>query len=82
MEIEVEVKLLGLAEIRAEGASTNYQNMGQRYITNYVNRYVSIGFIITRQAIKDNLYKASFPMQAKALKDSMMQKKERGACEE
>ena len=25
---------------------------------------------------KDNLYKSSFPMQAKALKDSMMQKKE------
>lgn len=76
VEIEVEVKLLGLAEIRAEGASTNYQNMGQRYITNYVNRYVSIGFIITRQAIKDNLYKAQFPLQAKAIKNSMLQAKE------
>lgn len=76
VEIEVEVKLLGLAQLKAEGASTAYGEMGQRYITNYINKYVSIGFIITRQAIKDNLYKSSFPMQAIALKNSMMQKKE------
>lgn len=76
VEIEVEVKLLGLAAIKQEGASTQYQDMGQRYVTNYVNRYVSIGFIITRQAIKDNLYKSRFPLQAKALRNSMGQTKE------
>ena len=75
-EIEVEIKLLGLAAIKAEGAPTTYDNMGQRYLTNYVHKYVSIGYIITRQAIKDNLYQAKFPMQAKALKDSMLQTKE------
>lgn len=75
-EIEVEVKLLGLAQIKAEGASVAYQDMGQRFVTNYINRYVGIGFIITRQAIKDNLYKDRFPMQAKALKDSLAQTKE------
>jgi hypothetical protein len=62
VEIEVEVKLLGLAQIKAEGASTAYGEMGQRYVTNYVNRYTSIGFIITRQA--------------KALRQSMEQTKE------
>ncbi len=76
VEIEVEVKLLGLAAIKAEGAATEYQNMGQRYVTNYVHRYVSIGFIITRQAMKDNLYQSRFPLQAKALRNSMMQTKE------
>lgn len=76
VEIEVEVKLLGLAQIKAEGASTAYQDMGQRYVTNYVNRYTSVGFIITRQAIKDNLYQSSFPLQAKALRQSMEQTKE------
>jgi phage major head subunit gpT-like protein len=50
--------------------------MGQRFVTNYVNRYTSIGFIITRQAIKDNLYQSSFPLQAKALRQSMEQTKE------
>lgn len=76
VEIDVEVKLLGLAQIRAEGASTSYDNMGQRYTTNYVHRYVSIGFIITRQAIKDNLYKGQFPLQSKAMRNSMTQAKE------
>lgn len=75
-EIEVEVKLLGLAEIRAEGAATAYDTMGQRYVTNYVHRYVSIGFIITRQAQKDNLYQSQFPLQAMAMRNSMTQAKE------
>jgi hypothetical protein len=76
VEIEVEVKLLGLASIKAEGASVAYDNMGQRYITNYVHRYTAVGFIITRQAIMDNLYKTRFPLQAKALRNSMAQTKE------
>jgi Mu-like prophage major head subunit gpT len=76
VEIDVQVKLLGLAQIKAEGASIAYDSMGQRYVTNYYHRYVGIGFIITRQAMKDNLYKSSFPLQAKALRNSMMQTKE------
>lgn len=76
VEIDVEIKLLGLAQIKAEGASIAYDSMGQRYVTNYYHRYVGIGFVITRQAMKDNLYKSSFPMQSKALKDSLIQTKE------
>ena len=76
VEIEVEIKLLGLAQLRQEGANTAYDGMGQRYTTNYVHRYVGLGFIITRQAIKDNLYKSRFPMQAKALRRSFAQTKE------
>jgi hypothetical protein len=76
VEIDVEVKLLGLAQIKAEGASISYDSMGQRYVTNYYHRNVGIGFIITKNAMRDNLYKAQFPLQAKALKNSMMQTKE------
>lgn len=76
-EIEVETRLLGMAEIRAEGASTAFDNaMGQRWITTYLHKYVSLGFIVTRQAMKDNLYKNKFDMQARALKRSMLQTKE------
>lgn len=75
-EIEVELKSLGLAQIKAEGASLAYDSMNQTYQTTYVNRYVAIGFIITRQAIKDNLYQKSFPMQAEALKRSLKITKE------
>lgn len=70
VEIEVEMKLLGMAAIKAEGASVQFDTMGQRFTTNYVHRYVGIGYIVTRQAIKDNLYKSRFPLQAKALKRS------------
>ena len=76
VEIDVEIKMLGLAQLRAEGANTQYDSMGQRYTTNYVSRYVGLGFMITRQAIKDNLYKSRFPMQAKAMRQSFEQTKE------
>lgn len=75
-EIEVEMKLLGLAEIRPEGSPTAMDNMGQRIITSYTHRYIALGFQITRQAIMDNLYKTRFPMMAKALRDSLAQTKE------
>jgi hypothetical protein len=76
-EIEVETRLLGMAAIRAEGASTAFDNaMGQRWITTYLHKYVSLGFIVTRQALKDNLYKNKFDMQSRALKRSMLQTKE------
>ena len=76
VEIEVEMKMLGLAQIRAEGAATAMDDMGQRIITNYVHKYLALGFIITRQALLDNLYKTRFPLQAKALRNSMAQTKE------
>lgn len=76
VERDVEIKMLGLAQLKAEGASTVYDTMGERYTTSYMHRYVGLGFIITRQAIKDNLYKSRFPMQAKALKNAFAQTKE------
>lgn len=76
VEIEVEMKLLGLAQIRAEGAPTAVDTMGQRIVTSYVHKYVALSFNITRQAIKDNLYKTKFPLMVRALKKSMAQTKE------
>ena len=75
-EIEVEMKMLGLAQIRAEGAATAFDTMGQRIITNYLHQWVALGFVITRQSIEDNLYKSYFPMGARALRDSLNQSKE------
>jgi hypothetical protein len=73
VELDVEMKMMGLGGIRAEGAPTEFQDMGQRYVTQYINRYISAGFVITRAAIKDNLYKAEFPKQAQSLKNSLDQ---------
>jgi len=76
VEYETEMKLTGLAAFRPEGSPTLMQDMGQRFITSYVHRYLGLGFQITRQAIQDNLYKDKFPIMARALRDSMAQSKE------
>jgi hypothetical protein len=76
VEYETEIKLLGLAAIRPEGAPTLMQDMGQRFIYSYVHRYIAIGFTITKQAMADNLYKDKFPLMARAMRDSMLQTKE------
>lgn len=76
VEYDVEVKLLGLAQVRTEGASSFYDSMGQRSTTAYVHKEIAIGYIITKQAIQDNLYKNAFPKQNVALKSSMLQTKE------
>lgn len=76
VEIEAEMKFLGLAQIQPEGAPTAIDTMGQRIITQYYHKYFGLGFVITRQAIMDNLYKTRFPMMAKSLKHSLQQTKE------
>jgi hypothetical protein len=81
-EVDVEVRMLGLAQLKTEGASIAYDNgMGERYSTTYLNQSIALGFIITREAMRDNLYKADFPKQAQALRRALEQTKEiRGAA--
>jgi phage major head subunit gpT-like protein len=76
VEIEVEMRMLGLAQLRPEGSPTAVDTMGQRITTNYTHKYVALSFNITRQALVDNLYKTKFPLMVRALKDSMAQTKE------
>lgn len=75
-EIDVEVKLLGLAQLKSEGAAVAYDDMGERYSYVYVHKAVGLGFIMTKFAIRDNLYKTQFGPNTRALKDSFRQTKE------
>jgi hypothetical protein len=75
-EIEVEMRMLGPAQIREEGQQTAMDVMGQRIISTYTHQTIALGFEITKEAIEDNLYKTRFPMYATALKNSMDQAKE------
>jgi hypothetical protein len=75
-EVDVEVKLLGLAQLRSEGQAVNYDDMGERYQYVYVHRGVGLGFVITKFAIRDNLYKSQFGPNTRALKFSFRQTKE------
>lgn len=70
-EQDVQMKFLGPASFKADGGPVAVDTMGQRYITSFVHQYVGNSFAITRQAIKDNLYKTQFPMISHSLKKSM-----------
>lgn len=75
-ERDVEVKLLGLAQQRAEGQATAFEDMGERYLYTYRHVTVALGFVFTRNALRDNLYKSQFGPNVSALKRSLMQTKE------
>lgn len=70
-EIEVEMKFLGAADIKPEGAPIASDTMGQRIITNYIHKRVGLSFTITKEAIEDNLYPNQFPQQAVSLRQSL-----------
>lgn len=75
-ERDVEVKLLGLAQLRNEGQSTSFEDMGERFIYTYRHVGVALGFIMTKFAIRDNQYESQFGPNTRALKHSMAQTKE------
>lgn len=70
-EIEVEMKYLGAADIKAEGAPIATDSMGQRVVTNYIHKRVGLSFTITKEAVEDNLYQSQFPQQAVSLRNSL-----------
>ncbi|HEY1644981.1 MAG TPA: hypothetical protein VGF75_01175, partial [Candidatus Saccharimonadales bacterium] len=76
VEQEVEMQYLPVASYRPEGAPTDIASMQQKYVTTYVHKYFSIGMIITRMAVMDNLYKSYFPMIAQAINDALDQARE------
>lgn len=75
-EQEVEIALLGLGREKPEGTEMASDAMRQTFNTTYINRAYGLMFIITHEAISDNLYMNDFPTQADALKDSMLQLQE------
>lgn len=76
-EKEVQERLLTAAQIRQQGAPTQMDdNLGDRFTTYYTHVEVACGFIITRIALRDNLYKDKFPLTSVTLKNSLQQAKE------
>lgn len=76
-EQDAEMRLLSLAQIKAEGSSMAVDSgMGQRFISTYFMRTVALSFAITMESQEDNLYKSEFPKSVQALKDSMLQTKD------
>ncbi len=75
VELETEMRMLPIAQFKADGGAVTYGDMAQQYTTSYFHRNFGIGFQITANTIKDNLYKDSWPRATESGKDSMRQAK-------
>ena len=79
-EEDAEVTGFGLAPIKAEGAATSYDSENQGPTTRYTHVAYSLGYIVTREELDDNLYATVSKRRIKALSFSMRQTKENVAA--
>lgn len=75
-EEEVLVPGFGLAPIKGEGASVQYDSTSQGYTSRYTHVAYGLGFIVTREAIDDNQYEKRALGSTKDLAFSFRQTKE------
>lgn len=74
LERVVEMRPVGLAQLKAEGGATAFDNAaGERFIWNINMIAIGLGFAITREALDDNLYKDQFNPQSMGLAESFAQ---------
>lgn len=77
LERTAEMRFLGLAQLKTEGAQTSFDNSaGERYVYNQEHIEIALGYAITRKAIDDNLYKTQFQPSNLGLIESFQQTKE------
>lgn len=77
IERVAEMRYTGLAQLKAEGAATMFDNApGERFVYNIEHRAIGLGFAITRETLDDNLYKENFNPQSMGLMESFAQTKE------
>jgi len=65
-----------LAAVKQQGAPTAYATHTQGYVSRYTHIAYSLGFIVTYEELKDNLYEKLANSRAKSLGFSMRQTKE------
>lgn len=74
VERTAEMRFLGLAAVKAEGAATQFDNnAGERFVYNQEHIEIGLGYAITRKAIDDNLYKTQFKPSNLGLMQSFVQ---------
>lgn len=75
-EEDQEMTGFGLAPVKPQGESTRYDTASQGITTRYTHLAYSLGFIITREAVKDNLYEKIGFQRTASLAFSARQTKE------
>ena len=77
MERIAEMRYTGLAQLKAEGGATVFDNApGERFIWQIEHNSYGLGVAITREAMDDNLYKDHFGPMAMGLGESFAQTEE------
>jgi Mu-like prophage major head subunit gpT len=75
-EEDVQIGSFGFAGIKAEGAATSYDTHQQGWTKRYTHVAYSLGYIVTREEIADNLYGTRAFNRAKLLANSFRATKE------
>lgn len=66
----------GLAPVKPEGSSTAYDSHSQGYVARGTNVAYSLGYVVTREELADNLYESVSMRRAGSLAFSMAQTRE------
>ena len=75
-EEEVEITGFGLAPVKPEGTAIQYDTETQGAVSRYTHVAYALGYIVTYEELRDNLYEAVSKRRAQALAFSMRQTKE------
>jgi hypothetical protein len=79
-EEDVEITGFGLAPVKPEGTAILYDTETQGYVTRYTNVAYALGYIVTYEELRDDLYEVVSKRRAQALAFSMRQTKENVAA--
>lgn len=72
-EQDVEITGFGLAPVKGQGAPVQYDSEMQGWVTTYAHIAYALGFIVTYEELRDNLYQEVATRRAKANAFSMNQ---------
>jgi hypothetical protein len=75
-EEDVEITGFGLAPVKPQGTSINYDTESQGSVTRYTHVAYALGYIVTYEELRDDLYEVVSKRRAKQLAFSMRQTKE------
>lgn len=75
-EEELGITGFGMPQVKPEGKSISYDEMSQGWLVRYTHAVFALGFIVTKEVFRDNLYPQVSLRQATSLAFSMRQGKE------
>ncbi|MDB5607791.1 MAG: hypothetical protein JWP25_4691 [Bradyrhizobium sp.] len=79
-EEDVEITGFGLAPVKPQGSAINYDVESQGAVTRYTHVAYALGYVVTYEELRDDLYEVVSKRRAKQLAFSMRQTKENVAA--